>query len=66
MDAGINGSADLDISGKGSGDIDIKAPDASGSLKPKGKGGFKFPSFNRKDKKPKIGKIGRASCRERV
>lgn len=36
-------------------DLDVKTPDApSGSLKAKGKGGFKFPSFNRKDKKPKV------------
>lgn len=54
----------MDASGKIGGDVDIdlKAPDASGSLKPKGKGGFKFPSFNRKDKKPKIGEFARGDA----
>lgn len=39
-------------------DIDVEPPEASGSLKAKGKGGFKFPSFNRRDKKPKMDKPG--------
>ena len=56
FDAGINGDADVKLpSGKADADLDLKIPETSGSMKPKGKGGFKFPSFNRKDKKPKIG-----------
>jgi len=40
-DVDANGSLDADIS-------------AGGSLKGRGKGKFKMPSFNKKDKKPKI------------
>lgn len=49
----------VDAEGGIGGDVDasIKPPEVTGSLNPKGKGGFKFPSFNRKDKKPKIGKF---------
>ena len=52
FDAGTNGDADVKLPlGKADADLDLKIPETSGSMKPKGKGGFKFPFFNRKKNK---------------
>lgn len=59
IEPSVNGEADVDIippSNELKAEVDVPVPDGSGSLKTKGKGGFKLPSFNKKDKKLKIDK----------